>query len=261
MRSIGIDLEPLVKKGLLRFYASRSSSYGLEMHLVKMHAFINEFEPDAIIMDPISNLVSVGSAVEVNSMLNRIIDFIKGKGMTALLTNLSGPDEIEQTEVSISSMIDTWILLRTVEINAERNRTIYILKSRGMTHSNQVREFTLSEKGVHLTDVYVGEGRVFTGSGRQAQEALDRAEAMVRQHEIERKRREFERRLKEAESQSEAIRAQMQQDRAELDMLMQQEQLRDEARALSRRRQLEIRRADQPEEAAGSALRAMKKAS
>ena len=251
MRSIGIDLEPWVKKGLLRFYASRPSSFGLEMHLVKMHAIINEFEPDAVIIDPISNLISIGSEREVNSMLNRLIDFIKGKGITALMTNLSGPETTEETEVAISSMIDTWILLSAVETNGERNRTIFILKSRGMSHSNQVREFTLSEKGIILTDVYIGEGRVFTGSARQAQEAKDRADAMARQQELERKRRDLERRLKAAESQSEALRAQMEQDRQELEMILEQEKLREEARSLDRRRQLEIRKADQAEETAG----------
>ncbi len=261
MRSIGMDLEPWVRKGLLQFHASRPSAFGLEMHLVKMHAFINEFEPDAVIMDPISNLVSVGSASEVNSMLNRIIDFMKGKGITTVLTNLSSPETTEQTEVAISSMIDTWILLRTVEMNGERNRTIYILKSRGMAHSNQVREFTIEDRGVKLTDVYVGEGQVFTGTARQAQEAKDLAEALVRKQEIERKRREYERRLKAAESESEALRAQMQQDRQELEMIVRQEELREEARALDRRRLSEIRKADEPEEEAGKDGRVLKKAS
>ncbi len=248
MRSIGIDLEPWVKRGLLTFYASRPSSYGLEMHLVRMHAVINEVKPDAVIIDPISNLISVGSEREVNSMLNRLIDFIKGRGTTALMTNLSGPESTEETEIAISSMIDTWILLSAVETNGERNRTIYILKSRGMPHSNQVREFTLSEKGMQLTDVYVGEGRVFTGSARQAQEAKDRADAIARQQETERKRRDLERGIKAAESQFEMLGAQVEQDRKELQMLAEEEKLREEALAFDRRRQLEIRKADQAQQ-------------
>ncbi|OGW39185.1 MAG: hypothetical protein A2010_11875 [Nitrospirae bacterium GWD2_57_9] len=258
MRSIGIDLEPWIKKGLLRFFASRPASYGLEMHLVKIHAIINETRPDAVIIDPISNLVSVGSEREVNSMLNRLIDFIKGRGITALMTNLSGPETTEETEIAISSMIDTWILLSAVETNGERNRTIYVLKSRGMSHSNQVREFTLSGNGVELTDVYIGEGRVFTGSARQAQEDRDRAEAIARQQEMERKRRELERRLKAAEAQSEVLKMQLEQDKQELDTILKQENLREEARVLDRKRQEEIRKADQAPE---DKRRQLKKAS
>jgi circadian clock protein KaiC len=243
MRSIGIDLEPWVKKGLLWFHASRPSSFGLEMHLVKIHALINEFEPDAVIMDPISNLISVGSEREVNSMMNRVIDFIKGRRITALFTNLAAPNTTEQTEIAISSMIDTWILLNAVETNGERNRTIFILKSRGMSHSNQVREFILNDEGIMLTDVYIGEGQVFTGSARQAQEAKDRADALARKQELERKRREYEVRLKGAESQAGALREQMEQDKRELEMILRQEELREEARSLERKRLSEIRKA------------------
>jgi circadian clock protein KaiC len=261
MRSIGIDLDPWVQKGLLRFRASRPSAFGLEMHLVKMHSFINEFQPDSVIIDPISNLISVGSTREVNSMLNRTIDFIKGKGITAVLTNLSTPVMSEQTEVAISSMIDTWILLRNVELNGERNRTIYILKSRGMAHSNQVREFNITPRRIELTDVYIGEGQVFTGTARQAQEAKERAEALARKQEIERKRREYESRLKAAESQSAAIRAQMEQDRLELEMTIRQEELREEARSIERRRLSEIRTREEADREAGKNTRRMKKAS
>ncbi len=245
MRSIGLDLEPMIRKGQIKIYASRPSAYGLEMHLVRMHALINEFHPDAVVMDPLSNMVAVGTEREVNAMLNRLIDFLKGRGITALFTSLAHPDAAEQTELAISSLIDTWILLKTVEISGERNRTLYILKSRGMAHSNQVREFMITDNGISLTDVYIGEGQVFTGSAREAQEAKDRAEALGRRQDMERKRREFERRLKVAESQSEALRAQIEQDRHELEMLTRQEELRERAREGERERQAVTRRADQ----------------
>ncbi|MEW5744313.1 MAG: circadian clock protein KaiC [Nitrospirota bacterium] len=246
MRSIGIDLGACVRKGLLGFHASRPSAYGLEMHLVKIHSLINDCRPDAVVMDPISNMISIGSPAEVNSLLNRLIDFLKGRGITALFTSLAHPDTTEMTEIAISSLIDTWILLRTVETGGERNRTLHILKSRGMAHSNQVREFTITDRGIQLTDVYIGEGQVFTGASRAAQEARDRAEELARRQERERRQREFERKRKLAQAQIEALMLQMQQDEEELAMAFAQDRMRDEARALDRKRSSELPRADAP---------------
>jgi circadian clock protein KaiC len=251
MRSIGIDLDPWVKKGLLFFHALRPSACGLEMHLVKIHAVIRKFQPDAVIIDPISNLTSVGNEREVNSMLNRIIDFVKGKGITSLFTNLSPPEHIEQTEMGISSLMDTWLLLRTVELSGERNRILHILKSRGMAHSNQVREFAITDRGIRLMDVYVGQGQIFTGSAREAQEAKDRAETLERKQQVDLKRREFDRKLKLAETQIGMIRSQIEQDREELRMTLAQDEIREEARKLDRRRQTELRKADAELEHAG----------
>lgn len=244
MKSVGLELEPCVEKGLLRFHASRPTAFGLEMHLVKIHSLINDYRPDAVVMDPISNMVNVGSPMEVNSMLSRLIDFIKGRGITGFFTSLAHPDTTEQTEVAISSLIDTWILLRTVEISGERNHILHILKSRGMAHSNQVREFRITANGIQLVDVYVGGGQVFTGSARAVQEAKDRADELERRHELERRRREFEQKRSLVESQIEALKVQLEQDRDELDMAMRQEELREEARSLARRLQTELRKAD-----------------
>jgi circadian clock protein KaiC len=250
MRSIGMDLEPWVQKGLLRFQASRPTVYGLEMHLVRMHALIEEFKPEVVIMDPISNMVAVGSEREVNSMLSRLIDFLKGRGITGVFTTLAHPETTESTEVAISSLIDTWLLLRLEETSGERNRTLYILKSRGMAHSNQVREFRLTNQGVEFTDVYIGGGLVFTGSAREAQEARDRAEDLARRQEMERRQREHERQRLLLAAQIQSLKAQLEQADDEIRLAEAQNKLREEARNLDRRRQVERRQSEGEKQAA-----------
>ena len=201
MRSIGIDLEPWVKKGLLRFHATRASIHGLEMHLTTIHKLVREFQPRVVIMDPISSLVAAGTRRGANVMLTRLIDFLKLQEITALLTNLTGGDEaLEKTDVDISSLVDTWLLLRDLELGGERNRVMYVLKSRGMAHSNQMREFLLTNRGVELQDVYVGAEGVLTGSARQAQEAKEKTAALLRQQEVEGKQRERERKREALEA-------------------------------------------------------------
>ena len=177
MRSIGIDLEQWVKKGRLMFHAVRPTVYGLETHLSIMHNLINTFNPSTVIVDPISNLISVGTETETKSTLMRLIDFLKQKQITSMFTDLThGGDALEQTREGISSLMDTWLLLRDIEIGGERNRGLYVLKSRGMAHSNQIREFLLSDRGIDIVDVYLGPGGVLTGSARVAQEAQEKAE-------------------------------------------------------------------------------------
>ena len=194
MKSIGVDLEPYVKKGLVRLDASRPTLHGLEMHLVRIHKLVADFKPSAVVVDPISNLVSSGSALDTQSMLLRMVDFLKAGQITAFFTNLTaGGSAWESTDVGISSLIDTWMLLRDIESGGERNRGLYVLKSRGMKHSNQIREFMITPEGIQLEDVYVGPEGVLTGSMRKAQEARERAEAMKLEHEIEAKQREVER--------------------------------------------------------------------
>ena len=168
MRSIGIDLQPWVDKGLLKFHATRPTLYGLETHLVTIHKLINEFQPDVVIFDPISNLITVGNSNEVKSMLTRLIDFLKSKQITTLSTSLTIMGHIE-TDIGVSSLMDTWIDLKSVETNGERNRTIDIVKTRGMYHSNQVREFKLSNEGIKLVDLYLGPSGMLTGSARVSQ--------------------------------------------------------------------------------------------
>jgi len=206
MRSIGIDLQRHMKSGLLRFEAWRPTQSGLEMHLLRIHKLIEEFNPDVVVIDPVSNLM-MGNVHEVNSMLMRLMDFLKTKQITAMFTSLTegSRKEFEQTEVGISSLIDTWILLRDIELNGERNRCIYVLKSRGMAHSNQVREFVMSSNGIRLLPVYIGAGTVLTGSARLNQEAHEKAEILVRQQTAEERTRARERRRKAVEAQIAAL--------------------------------------------------------
>ena len=218
MRSIGIDLEPWVKGGLLEFRNSRPSLYGLEMHLVTMHKAIEAFDPAIVVVDPISNLVAAASEMEVKSMLSRLIDFLKMKQITAFCTDLTATgSSLERTEVGVSSLIDTWLLLKVMEESGERNRGLYILKSRGMEHSNQVREFCLSGKGIHLEDVYIGSGGVLTGSARAAQESREKADAVERSQEIERKKRVVERKKDEIEAQIAALQTEFEAEKDELE--------------------------------------------
>jgi circadian clock protein KaiC len=157
MRSIGIDLGALVDRGLLRFHAARPTLFGLETHLATMHRAIREHDPTAVIVDPISNLGRVGDESEVTAMLMRLVDWIKSRGVTAMFTSLTAGDSaLERTDVGVSSLIDTWFLLKSIESNGERNRVLYVLKSRGMAHSNQIREFLLTPQGIELQDVYLG---------------------------------------------------------------------------------------------------------
>jgi circadian clock protein KaiC len=186
MRSIGIDLGPWIKKGLLRFDSTRPTFYGLEMHLLRMHKLVTETKARVVVVDPITSYISLGDPLEVKSMLTRLIDFFKGNQITALFTSLTeGDSALEQSEVGISSLMDTWILLRPIESNGERNRGIWILKSRGMAHSNQIREFLITNQGIDLIDVYLGAEGVLTGSARAAREAREKAEALRRRQDIE----------------------------------------------------------------------------
>ena len=201
MRSIGIDLEPWAKKGLLQYHSSRASIHGLEMHLATIHKLVREFQPRAVIMDPIDTLVTAGTRRDATVMLTRLIDFLKIEEITAHLTNLTGAGEaVGETEMDISSLVDTWLLLRDLELGGERNRVINVLKSRGMAHSNQLREFLLTDRGVELQDVYLGAEGVLTGSARQAQEAREKAATMLGQQEVEGKQRERERRREALEA-------------------------------------------------------------
>jgi circadian clock protein KaiC len=207
MRSIGIDLEPWVKKGLLQFHSTRAAIHGLEMHLATIHKLVRDFQPRVVIMDPIDTLVTAGTRRDATVMLTRLIDFLKIQEITAHLTNLTcGGDSLGDTDMDISSLVDTWLLLRDLELGGERNRVINVLKSRGMAHSNQLREFLLTNRGVELQDVYLGAEGVLTGSARQAQEAGEKAVAMLRQQEVEGKQRERERRREALEARIIALR-------------------------------------------------------
>jgi len=193
MLSIGIDLKPWVEKGVLLFHATRPTLYGLEMHLAVTHKAVNAFKPDIVILDPINTFVISDKEFEIKTMLMRIVDFLKASQITALFTSLTSSEgSPESSEAGISSLIDTWILLRDIELSGERNRGMYVLKSRGMANSNQIREFMLTDHGVELREAYIGSKGVLTGSARIAQEAKESAELLIRKKDIERKKREIE---------------------------------------------------------------------
>ncbi|HXN24394.1 MAG TPA: circadian clock protein KaiC [Candidatus Dormibacteraeota bacterium] len=192
MQSVGLDFEHWIKKGLLVHEAWRPTQYGIEMHLLRIHKLVEKRKPDSLIMDPVTNLITGSTRQEVHSMLMRLLDFLKSLQITAVFTSLTSSGQaLEQSEVGISSLIDTWILLRDVELNGERNRVLHVLKSRGMAHSQQVREFVLTDEAIKLIPAYIGPGGVLTGSSRLAQEAKDKAEAFARQREIERGQQEL----------------------------------------------------------------------
>jgi len=228
MRSIGIDLEPAVRRGMLRFHAERPTIYGLEMHLVTMHKLVNEFKPQVVVIDPVSNFTALGSGAEVKAMLTRLIAFIKTEGITALFTNLTAGDtSLEATDVGISSLMDTWLVMRYMQHGAERNRFLAILKSRGMAHSNQTREFLLTEQGMELRDVYVGpSGDLLAGGARDALEAQEKAQALVGKQRTEGTKRALESKRQALEAQIAALRAEFEVEQAEAAKTVGQDQTR-----------------------------------
>ncbi len=209
MRSIGIDLGQWVDRGLLKFSASRPSLWGLEMHLARMHKEVAEFKPEIVVVDPIYNLSAVGTTAELHSMLLRLIDYLKAQSVTALFISLDGGKASDAEQADVSSLMDTWLQLRTIEHSSERNRGLYILKSRGMKHSNQIREFLLTDDGIRLREVYLGSGGVLTGSARLAQEAEEAKAEAERQQTLERLRRDGARKRQVLESQIAALTAEL----------------------------------------------------
>jgi circadian clock protein KaiC len=229
MRSIGIDLAPWVKKGLLQIHCSRPSMHGLEQHLVMMHDTVLAFRPGIVVVDPISNLTLDDSELAVRPTLMRLIDFLKKLQITSVFTSLTSGGTAtsapEDSQMGVSSLMDTWLLLRNVEFNGERNRLIYVLKSRGMAHSNQVREFVLSDAGIDLRAVYLGEDRVLTGTARVAQEAQERAAAGLRQEDHARKLRQLAAKRKALEARILALQAEGEAEEAEVTFTIAQETL------------------------------------
>jgi len=245
MRSIGLNLEPHVKKGLLRFHSSRPTLYGIETHLAVMHKQIEEFQPAVVIVDPVTNMISAGVAQDVRSMLLRLMDYLKSRQITTLMTSLtSAGDALEQSETEISSLIDTWLLVRDIELGGERNRGMYILKSRGMAHSNQIREFVLGRQGVELLDVYLGPAGVLTGSARLAQEAKEQAEQAAAQRELQRQQAEGQAQRKALEAQIAALQAQLVAQSQASEQLRAVEQARAAQQQVERNAMARSRRAD-----------------
>jgi len=245
MRSVGIDLAPWIQAGLLQYHGTRPTVYGLEMHLVKVHKVIEDFQPSVVVIDPVTSLLSSGTSNEVKGMLTRLIDFLKSRQITALMTTLTSEVEhLEQTNVHISSLIDTWLILRDLESGGERNRGLMVLKSRGMAHSNQIREFLLTKNGIELRDVYIGPAGVLAGSARLVQEAQEEAEELQQHYALEEKRRQSERKRKMLEAQIAALQADIATEEAELQQLIRQEELRRARRQRERAAMAQMRRAD-----------------
>ena len=217
LHAIGLRLEPLVNRGLLRFHSARPSLYGLEMHLATMFKEIAEFQPQVVIVDPITSLMEAGTDSECKGMITRLIDYLKGGQVTTLFTSLThGGHALQQTEMNMSSLMDSWILLQDFEGNGERNRVLYVLKARGMAHSNQVREFLISDHGIDVVDAYIGPSGVLTGSARAAQEALERAGLLTSQQEADRRKRELERKRAAIERQISGLRSEYETEALEL---------------------------------------------
>ncbi len=208
MNSVGIDLQACMDKGFLQLEASRPTLYGLERHLATMHKTVHEFKPHAVVIDPVSNLIAIGDLDEVRAMLTRLIDFLKSNSITALFTSLTAPHSnvIDLTEESVASLIDTWISLGNPAVAGERNRELSILKMRGMAHSNQMREFVVTDHGIDLLDVFVSPSGIVTGSARLARQLEEEARNTALQHEMARKNRELERRRRLLESKIASLR-------------------------------------------------------
>ncbi len=228
-RSVGMNLETHVKSGALVIHAGRPTAHGLERHLVTMHKVINQLRPDLVIVDPITNLVKAGTLIDTQAMLIRLIDFLKMRGTTAFFTSLTGGgNELEQSEVGVSSLVDSWLVLEIVQSGGERNRTLAIIKSRGMPHSNQTSEFVLGTRGVRFADTYLGASGVLTGSARLAREAEDEAAARALDKEIARREGERERRRRQLEAQILLLREGFEAEDAELSHTIHEETTRRE---------------------------------
>ena len=245
MRSVGIDLERFVKNGLLRFHNSRPSAHGLEVHLALIHKAIVEFKPTVVVIDPITNFVAVADSTQTKAMLTRLIDFLKLKQITAMFNSLTGAGSvIEDSEVGVSSLMDAWLLLKNIEANGERNRGLYVLKARGIAHSNQVREFILTDHGIELIDAYIGAEGVLMGSARSSQIARETAAEVDRRLAMERKERELSRKRELYEAQLVTLKGQYESERDLILREMDEAKQREKVIADQRLEIARLRRAD-----------------
>ena len=222
MSSVGIDLARWTDTGLLHFWAGRPGAYGLEMHLATLLRLVEDFGPSVVVLDPLTALEHVGDLAQVTSAATREIDLLKSRGVTTVVTSLihgaEGPAP-ETSSLAVTSLVDTWLLLRNQETGGERNRLLFVRKSRGSAHSNQVREFVLSADGISLLDVYSGPGGVLTGSARLAQDAADRRATASRQAAVEESRAALGRRAAEIEARIGVLRAELAAEEARVDHL------------------------------------------
>jgi len=242
MHSIGLDLNVHIEKGLLEMHSARPTLNGLEMHLVAIHKHVKRFRPKTVILDPITNLITVGSVSEVKSMLIRLIDFLQTEQITVMFTALSLNTIVnEQTDEGVSSLVDVWLLVRDIETNGERNRGMYIMKSRGMKHSNQVREFIITSKGLDLVDVYLGTDGVLIGSAREAQQLMEVTGQVLRKHALNRKDMEIERKRKVLESKIASLQEEFESVRDELNKSYVEEDIKKEILSKNRNQLIQNR--------------------
>jgi circadian clock protein KaiC len=249
MHSIGVDLQKHVEKGILKFYASRPTLHGLEMHLVAMYKIIKKFKPNVVVLDPITNLITVGSVSEVKAMLIRLIDFLQEEQITVMFTALTLNNIVnEQTDEGVSSLVDAWLLVRDIEFNGERNRGMYIMKSRGMKHSNQVREFIITDKGLDLVEVYLGPEGVLTGSAREAQKLQEQTGEVLRDFALSSKDRELLRKRKVLEAKISNLQMEFESAEEELNKMYQQEELVKNVASTTRQEITNLRRGEHHDE-------------
>lgn len=223
MRSIDIDLGRWIEKGLLYHVAARPTFYSLEMHLAVMLREVSRFKPSLVVLDPISAFIGAGDPLEVQAMLLRIVDYLKSNGITGIFTHLSHVQGLTEMDAGLSSLMDAWILLLNREANGEFNRELYILKARGLSHSNQVREFVMTDGGIRLIAPYVGEGSALTGAARRAEEAKGRRDEARRKAEVLRLQEQIEHRRRRARAQMEALKAELDADEIELKRMLSDE--------------------------------------
>ena len=260
MRSIGLDLEKYVKQDLLHFQTSRPSNFGLEVHLGLIHKAITDYEPSVVVIDPITNFLAVASEADTKSMLTRLIDFLKTHQITAMFTSLTGSgSDVEDSEVGVSSLMDAWLLVKNIESNGERNRGLYILKARGIAHSNQVREFLLTDRGIELIDAYIGSEGVLMGSARVSQTARETSATRDREHGRKRKERELQRKQELYEAQLAALRGQYETERDALVREIEEDQRRESTVATQRIEMARLRHADATLNVAGNGARKSRK--
>ncbi|HKS09554.1 MAG TPA: circadian clock protein KaiC [Pyrinomonadaceae bacterium] len=245
MRSIGVDLEKYVKQGCLHFKNARPSNFGLEVHLALIHKAIIEYEPQVVVVDPITNFLAVADASATKAMLTRLIDFLKIRQITAMFTSLTSSSfDVEDSEVGVSSLMDAWLLVKNIESNGERNRGLYILKARGTAHSNQVREFLLTSDGIELIDAYVGLEGVLMGSARASQTAREDAATVARDQARERKQKELQRKQELYEAQLVALRSQYETERDAVLRELDEDKMRESSAATQRVEMARLRHAD-----------------
>src|SRR6476661_1268526 len=242
MKSIGMNLQQHIDNGFLKINASRPTLYGLEMHLVSIYKKIIEFKPKVVIIDPITNLVTIGQLRDVKATLIRLIDFLQKEQITVLFTALTLNTAIgEQTDEGVSSMVDAWIQVKELELNGERNRGMYIIKSRGMGHSNQVREFVINNNGLELVDVFLGPDGILTGSAREAQQLNEFTGEVIRSHALSRKDREIERKRMVLEARIASLREEFESVQEELNKSYIEEELKKEVMEKNKKQLIEKR--------------------